>query len=64
MKPNIEWTKSSFSGNNGDCVEVASLPEGGLAVRDSKNADGPALRFSAQEWSAFVAGVHAGEFEA
>ena len=59
----LEWTKSSFSGNNGDCVEIAVLADGGRAVRDSKNQDGPALCFSTQEWSAFVAGVHAGEFE-
>ncbi len=72
MKPYFEsasalgltWTKSSFSGNNGNCVEIAPLSDGSLAVRDSKNADGPALWFTAQGWSAFVAGVHAGEFEA
>ncbi len=59
----LEWTKSSFSGNSGNCVETAALADGGRAVRDSKNQDGPALCFTSQEWSAFVAGVHAGEFE-
>ncbi|MBC3843961.1 DUF397 domain-containing protein [Streptacidiphilus sp. 4-A2] len=59
----LEWTKSSFSGNNGDCVEIAGLADGGRAVRDSKDEHGPALCFSAREWSAFVAGVDAGEFE-
>ena len=59
----LEWTKSSFSGTNGDCVEMAALSDGRRAVRDSKDQDGPALCFTPQEWSAFVAGVHAGEFE-
>ncbi|QMU72569.1 DUF397 domain-containing protein [Streptacidiphilus sp. P02-A3a] len=59
----LAWTKSSFSGANGNCVEIAALVDGGRAVRDSKNADGPALCFTSQEWAAFVAGVHAGEFE-
>ena len=71
MKPYIEsasalglnWVKSSFSGNNGNCVEIASMQDGDLAVRDSKNADGPALCFGPGAWAAFVAGVHAGEFE-
>jgi hypothetical protein len=48
--------KSSYSGNNGNCVEVAHLPTGGRAVRDSKNPDGPALTFTTEEWNAFVAG--------
>jgi hypothetical protein len=55
------WFKSSKSANNGQCVEVAFV-DGGVAVRDSKNPTGPALVISASEWSAFVAGVAAGEF--
>ncbi|MFB8777133.1 DUF397 domain-containing protein [Streptomyces broussonetiae] len=58
----LEWVKSSYSGNNGNCVEVAALPGGGRALRDSKNPDGSALVFSSGEWGAFVAGVMAGEF--
>jgi hypothetical protein len=51
----ITWIKSSYSGGTGDnCVEVAELPGGGIAVRDSKNANGPVLGFSAGEWGAFV----------
>ncbi len=58
------WRKSSFSnGNGGNCVEVASLPDGGRAVRDSKDRQGPALRFTASEWAAFTAGVRDGEFD-
>jgi hypothetical protein len=44
------WRKSSFSGDgNSDCVEVA-LTSRGAAVRDSKNADGPMLRFPPPAW--------------
>jgi len=58
----VTWRKSSYSGaSGGGCVEVAQLP-GGVAVRDSKDPDGPRLTFSSEEWEAFVAGVMAGEF--
>jgi predicted secreted Zn-dependent protease len=56
-----DWRRSSFS-NNGTCVEIASLPDGSVAVRDSKNPNSPVLSFNAAEWSAFVDGVKAGEF--
>jgi hypothetical protein len=51
------WRKSSYSGNGGaDCVEVArNLP--GVAVRDSKNPDGPILTFSRDEWASFIARI-------
>jgi Domain of unknown function (DUF397) len=56
------WVKSSLSYANGDCVEVASLPDGSIGVRDSKDIAGPVLRFSPAEWQAFIGGVHNGEF--
>lgn len=57
------WRKSSYSnGDGGQCVEVAPLVNGGMAVRDSKNPDGGVLMFTAGEWSAFVKGTKAGEF--
>ena len=45
------------------CVEVASLPNGDVYVRDSKDRAAPPHRFDAQEWSDFVRGVKAGEFD-
>ncbi|MFD5435979.1 DUF397 domain-containing protein [Kitasatospora sp. NPDC127067] len=56
------WSKSSYSGNGGQCVEVASGFPGLLPVRDSKNPHGPALVFPAKAWMSFVAAVRSGEF--
>lgn len=54
------WHKSSRSGTNGgNCVEVAA-PLGVVAVRDSKNPDGPALTFAPTAWRAFIAGIKQG----
>ena len=57
----LVWRKSSES-LNGDCVEVASLPDG-VAVRDSKNPDGAMLEFTHSEWRAFLLGANKGEFD-
>lgn len=60
----LQWHKSSFSGGNGNgCVEVAFLPDGRAAVRDTKGRSLPAHRYTAGEWDAFVAGVRVGEFD-
>lgn len=56
------WVKSSLSYASGDCVEVAAMPDGNVAVRDSKNPAGPVLRFTPSEWKAFIGGVRNGEF--
>jgi hypothetical protein len=57
------WTKSSLSFANGNCVEAARLPDGGIGVRDSKDSGGPVLRFTPDEWNAFLAGVRNAEFD-
>lgn len=48
------WRKSSRSGNQGDCVEVAGNLPGVVAVRDSKDPHGPTLTFDASAWQTFV----------
>jgi hypothetical protein len=48
---------------SGDCVEVAQLERGDVAIRDSKDEAGPVLRSVPGEWQAFIAGVKAGEFD-
>ncbi len=64
MDGDLTWRKSTFSGDSGGgCVEVAFLPDGGVAVRDTKDRSLPAHRFTPQEWTAFLAGVRAGEFD-
>ncbi|MDH6579792.1 DUF397 domain-containing protein [Kitasatospora sp. MAP5-34] len=59
---NAAWRKSKFSGAQGNCIEVADGFPGVMPVRDSKDPGGPALVFPADAWSAFVAGVRAGDF--
>ncbi|KJY37480.1 DUF397 domain-containing protein [Streptomyces sp. NRRL S-495] len=56
------WRKSSYSAQANDCVETGPLVLGGMAVRDSKDPDGPALMFPADAWAAFVGAVRGGEF--
>jgi hypothetical protein len=49
----VGWQKSSFSVGNGDCVEVA-VGVTAVAVRDSKNTDGPVLDFPPTHWHTFL----------
>ena len=53
----VEWRKSSFSGDSGNCVEVRQDLR---AIRDSKSPAGPAL---AVEWGVLLAAVKAGAFD-
>ncbi|MGH3158751.1 MAG: DUF397 domain-containing protein [Streptosporangiaceae bacterium] len=50
------WRKSTRSNNGGDCVEITSAGHV-IAVRDSKNPDGPHLDFGPHQWAAFVASL-------
>lgn len=56
------FRKSSFSGGGG-CVEVRLLPDGHIAVRDSKDLSLPANQYTSSAWTAFLAGIRAGEFD-
>ncbi|MGA5818429.1 DUF397 domain-containing protein [Kitasatospora sp. NPDC094028] len=58
------WRKSSHSGGQGACVEIAGPTAGAVAVRDSKDPEGPQLRFSADAWRAFAAAAATGLFAA
>lgn len=57
------WVKSSLSYANGNCVEVAGLPDGEVGVRNSRDTGGPILCFTPGEWRAFLGGVRNGEFD-
>jgi hypothetical protein len=58
------WVKSSLSFANGNCVEVADLSGGEIGVRNSRWPNtGSVLRFTPDEWHAFIGGVRNGEFD-
>ena len=57
------WMESSVSFANGNCVEVTDLPGGEIGVRNRRDAAGPVLTFTPDEWQAFLVGVRSGEFD-
>jgi Domain of unknown function (DUF397) len=55
MNENLVWRKSSRSGGtDGNCVAIAALPDGGRAIKDTKDPDGPVIRLSASQWSNLI----------
>lgn len=58
----LSYGRSSFC-SGGHCVEVATLPDGNIAIRDSKDLAAPHHVYTPAEWVAFVQGVKAGEFD-
>nr|WP_206316070.1 DUF397 domain-containing protein [Streptomyces sp. C1-2] len=57
------WIKSRHSNAEGNCVEVAALTGGGVAMRNSRDPHGPALVYTSAEIAAFLAGAKDGEFD-
>jgi hypothetical protein len=62
--PAVTWQKSRRSNPSGNCVECAVLPDGaGIAVRNSRDPQGPALIYTPAEIEAFILGVRDGDFD-
>jgi hypothetical protein len=59
----VTWRKSKRSGALGNCVEVAKLASGEIAMRNSRFPDGAALVYTIDEIAAFIAGAKDGEFD-
>jgi hypothetical protein len=57
------WRKSSFTGGNGECVEVAGLQDGEIAVRNSNRREAGMVLFTKGEMAAWIKGCKAGEFD-
>jgi len=58
----LAWRKAQSSIGNGACLELAPV-DGMVAIRDSKDPDGPILRYTPAEWRAFLDGAKKGEFD-
>lgn len=61
--PALSWQKSRRSNPSGSCVEMAGLPNGEIAMRNSRDPEGPALIYTVDEIVAFIAGARDGDFD-
>lgn len=59
----VRWQKSSASDLDGNCVALAKLPDGDIAVRNSRNPSAPALIYTRAEIAAFLRGAKDGDFD-
>jgi hypothetical protein len=59
----LGWVKSSLSYANGNCVEIAELPDKTIAMRTNTDISGPVMKIPPGEWHAFINGVRNGEFD-
>ena len=59
----VRWRKSRRSNSQGACVELGPLADGGVAVRNSRHPDGPALLYTKAEIQALIEGVKEGDFD-
>jgi hypothetical protein len=60
LSTDLKWRKSTYSGVNGNCVEIAPLDGAAVAVRDSKATRGPVLAFSGTAWAALLSDIDRG----
>jgi hypothetical protein len=61
--PELSWKKSQRSNPSGNCVEMAQLPDGQVAVRNSRYPEGPVLIYTRGEIAALLGGVRDGDFD-
>ena len=59
----VTWQKSRRSNPSGNCVECAALPDGSVAMRNSRDPEGAALIYTPAEIAAFLGGVRDGDFD-
>lgn len=59
----LAWHKSRRSNSTGNCVEMAELPSGEVALRNSRHPDGPALVYTRDEIAALIGGAKDGDFD-
>ncbi len=59
----LHWFKAKASNSGTGCVEIAHLPDGGVAVRHSQKPGAEVIQYSAFEWDCFLDGAKSGEFD-